>query len=74
MDYPPFFAWIEWVLSKLAVHVDPAMLEIKNLTYDSCQTIYFQRFTVIALEFLLVFALDRFVRVRSLMTSLAGSY
>lgn len=50
------------------------MLEIKNLTYDSCQTIYFQRFTVIALEFLLVFALDRFVRVRSLMTSLAGSY
>ena len=33
------------------------MLEIRNLDYDSWQTIYFQRSTVIATELVLVYAL-----------------
>ncbi|KAJ8105535.1 hypothetical protein ONZ43_g7391 [Nemania bipapillata] len=37
------------------------MLRINNLEYDSWQTIYFQRSTVIITELVLVYALQRFV-------------
>ncbi|KAK4214510.1 glycosyl transferase [Rhypophila decipiens] len=61
LDYPPFFAYFEWVMSQVAKLVDPAMLRVYNLEYDSWQTIYFQRFTVIITELLLVYALQMFV-------------
>jgi alpha-1,3-glucosyltransferase len=35
------------------------MLQLDNLNYDSWQTVYFQRITVILLELVLVFALSR---------------
>jgi alpha-1,3-glucosyltransferase len=59
LDYPPFFAAFEWVLSQAAAFADPAMLVVKNLNYDSWQTIYFQRASVILTESFLVFALSR---------------
>jgi alpha-1,3-glucosyltransferase len=59
LDYPPFFAYFEWLLSQVAAFVDPAMLMIDNLSYDSWQTIYFQRATVIVSELVLCFALHR---------------
>ncbi|KAL5045497.1 hypothetical protein BDW71DRAFT_183862 [Aspergillus fruticulosus] len=62
LDYPPFFAAFEWVLSQLAQFVDPAMLDVQNLNYDSWQTVYFQRATVILSELVLFYALDRFVK------------
>ncbi|KAF9892451.1 glycosyl transferase [Aspergillus nanangensis] len=62
LDYPPFFAAFEWLLSQVAHYVDPAMLVVKNLGYDSWQTIYFQRATVILSELVLVYALSRFVK------------
>lgn len=40
------------------------MLKLDNLNYDSWQTVYFQRFSVIALELVLVFALHRCVPLR----------
>ena len=61
LDYPPFFAFFEWLLSQVAAYVDPAMLVIRNLEYDSWQTIYFQRATVIVTELVLVYALARLV-------------
>ncbi|KAI1201282.1 glycosyltransferase family 57 protein [Nemania serpens] len=62
LDYPPFFAHFEWLLSQVARSVDPAMLRIDNLGYDSWQTVYFQRSTVVVTELVLVYALQRFVQ------------
>ncbi|KAL4892285.1 glycosyl transferase [Aspergillus ambiguus] len=62
LDYPPFFAAFEWLLSQVARYVDPNMLVVRNLGYDSWQTIYFQRSTVILSELMLVYALHRFVK------------
>lgn len=35
------------------------MLKVQNLNYDSWQTVYFQRSSVIVLELVLVYALNR---------------
>ncbi len=48
-------------MSQVAKLVDPAMLKVYNVEYDSWQTIYFQRFTVIITELLLVYALQMYV-------------
>ncbi|KAL9532079.1 Dolichyl pyrophosphate Glc1Man9GlcNAc2 alpha-1,3-glucosyltransferase [Sphaerulina musiva] len=61
LDYPPFFAFFEWTMSQLARFIDPKMLDVQNLGYDSWQTIYFQRATVIVTEFVLIYALSLYI-------------
>ncbi|KAI1307330.1 glycosyl transferase [Mortierella claussenii] len=63
LDYPPFFAWFEKFLSLFAAQVDPKIVQVDNLNYDTLTTIYFQRTTVIVSELVLFWALQRMLAV-----------
>ncbi|CAG5121033.1 unnamed protein product [Candidula unifasciata] len=60
LDYPPLFAWFEYIMSLFAGHFDPAMLEVSNLNYASSQTVLFQRMSVIVTDFVYYFAVKEF--------------
>lgn len=59
LDYPPFFAWLEFVLSFIAKYFDPQMLYLTNLNYKSEMTVLFQRLSVIALDFIYIIGVKR---------------
>ncbi|KIY46608.1 glycosyltransferase family 57 protein [Fistulina hepatica ATCC 64428] len=62
LDYPPFFAYFEKLLSIPASFIDPAIVDLRNLNYGSWSVIAYQRTTVIITELVLAAAVLRFIR------------
>ncbi|XP_061181373.1 probable dolichyl pyrophosphate Glc1Man9GlcNAc2 alpha-1,3-glucosyltransferase [Saccostrea echinata] len=60
LDYPPFFAWFEYFLAKVAYYFDKEMLRVENLNYASEATVLFQRLSVILTDFILMLAVNKF--------------
>ncbi|KAJ1507525.1 glycosyl transferase [Coelomomyces lativittatus] len=55
LDYPPFFAYFEFLLSHLAYFWDPRILYLEPMKHYSPSIIVFQRLTVMVSDLLLFF-------------------
>ncbi|KAG9087100.1 glycosyl transferase [Ceratobasidium sp. UAMH 11750] len=62
LDYPPFFAYFEFLLSLPARLVDPKIVDLNNLQYGAWSVVAYQRTTVIITELVLGAAVLRLVR------------
>uniref|UniRef100_A0A2P2IVY9 Alpha-1,3-glucosyltransferase n=1 Tax=Rhizophora mucronata TaxID=61149 RepID=A0A2P2IVY9_RHIMU len=63
LDYPPFFAFFEYVLSFFAHFIDPQITDIEaGLNYKSDTVIYFQRTSVIVSDLCLLYGVYRLTR------------
>lgn len=56
LDYPPFFAWFQWVLAQPARILCPALLQLDNLNYAAWPAKLYLRSTVIVSELVYVAA------------------
>ena len=61
LDYPPFFAYFEKLLSIPAFFIDSKIVDVNNLNYDAWSVIAYQRATVIVTELVLGIVLLRSV-------------
>ena len=61
LDYPPLFAYFEFLLSVPATMVDPNITQLHNLGYASDKCVTFQRLTVVASDFVLILATNAYV-------------
>jgi len=57
LDYPPFFAYFEKLLSMPAYFFDSRIVDLNNLDYGSWSVIAYQRTTVVLSELVLGAAL-----------------
>jgi len=62
LDYPPFFAGFEYVLSQFAKYFDPNMLNIQADPYDSPMTTLYQHITVIVTDLVYFLGVYRFAK------------
>ncbi|PHH84713.1 hypothetical protein CDD83_1510 [Cordyceps sp. RAO-2017] len=66
LDYPPLFAYFEWLLAHVGRLVDPAMVRLYSLNHESWPTVCFQRASVVATELLLACALQMLIETTAL--------
>ncbi|CAE6523558.1 unnamed protein product [Rhizoctonia solani] len=69
LDYPPFFAYFEYILSWPARLVDPKIVDLNALQYSAWSAIAYQRTTVIVTELVLGAAVLRLCRPLSSQTA-----
>ncbi|ODV78512.1 glycosyltransferase family 57 protein [Suhomyces tanzawaensis NRRL Y-17324] len=76
LDYPPFFAYFEWVLAQFVPEVvkqDGCLALVEKGAY-SLPTVYFQRLTVIVSEILLFVALQWYINSSDSQASKRRAY
>ncbi|OXA63352.1 hypothetical protein Fcan01_02396 [Folsomia candida] len=73
LDYPPLFAYFEWILSYGALVFDPKMLDVQNLNYASPMTILYQKLTVIVTDVILAYGVLECSKVMSLIIPKTGT-
>jgi alpha-1,3-glucosyltransferase len=59
LDYPPLFAYMEYILGMISKHIDPRITELNNLDYKGGLCIYYQRATVLLGDIVLFYSLKR---------------
>jgi alpha-1,3-glucosyltransferase len=62
LDYPPFFAWFECIISQVASLVDPDIVRVDNLGYSSQSCVLFQRLSVMVADLVLLYAVYEYCR------------
>jgi alpha-1,3-glucosyltransferase len=65
LDYPPFFALFEYLLSLIAVKIDPKIVEISATPIFNHKILLFQRFSVIFTDLVLFYAVYSYCSVAS---------
>lgn len=50
LDYPPLFAYFEWLLSQIAAQIDPVIVQLAASPIKTESVIVFQRVSVICSE------------------------
>ena len=60
LDYPPFFAYFEWVLAKPAAYFDREMVRVQNLFYNELTVLLYQRVTVVLSDLMFLYGCIRY--------------
>uniref|UniRef100_A0A8C4Q1R1 Alpha-1,3-glucosyltransferase n=1 Tax=Eptatretus burgeri TaxID=7764 RepID=A0A8C4Q1R1_EPTBU len=65
LDYPPLFAWCEWILSYVAWLVDPSFVQLGVISPPTPAGIFFHRLSVIASDVTLFLAASEYAHCMS---------
>ena len=68
LDYPPFFAYFEWLISQVVVRIDSDIVDMDKEIF-SMRIVILQRASVIVSDLLMVYACYRFMSKTKFMTS-----
>lgn len=75
LDYPPLFAYFEYILAQIAALCDMDMLVVSNVNYLSRETLYFQRISVVVCDLVLCYSTYRYITASpALRSSSVKSY